>query len=382
MADVPGDKFTIAKVEFLPRDGLSAAELDIIEQLTDAEEALFSGVPATDATLKLLRSLPALRVLTLRDLKGITAAGFRSVAALPALKTLNVRGPIGAESLSAFATNRKLDSMSLNDVTFAEHDFAAIAGIPVLKTLTITTRDPVIPAAWARLAGAKKLTMLTVEKTPKTAEMIAQLGKISTLTNLSLGDVTLPDSDLAPLVALKHLQTLRTASESTLDGNIFAVWPLHPAMKTLTLGSTSSVTDKALRAIVTAFPKIDHLEVRADAGSVTPAGLAHLQKLRGLTHLTLTGDAVDAAGFAHLLSLDQLKHLGLGAARLTDADVGSLAKFGALRELEWFNPPVTETALKGYAKLRALTQFKIGGKAKPGVADKLAAVLPSVKVIQ
>ena len=381
MADLPGDRFAIMKAEFIPHEGISAADLDIIEQLTDAEDVGLTGVPATDATVKLLRSLPELRVLGLRDMTGITPAGFRTIAALPALKTLSVRGPIGGESLSAFATNRKLDSLTLSDVTFAEQDFAAIAGIPALKTLTISTRNPVAPAVWARLAVSKKLATLNLENTPKTAEMIAQIARIGTLTTLSLGDFTLPDSDLSPLGSLKALHSLKTAPASTLDGSVFAGWPLHPAMKTLTLGSKSSVSDKALRGIAIAFPMLARLEVSATAGSVTPAGLAHLQKLRQLTYLTFTGDAVDAAGLVHVGSFEQLKHLGLGTPRVSDADVHLLAKLGSLHELEWSNPPVTDTALKGYAKLRGLTQFKIGNASKSDPADKLSTALPSVKVI-
>ena len=381
MADLPGEKFAVAKVEFIPHEGMSGTDLDIVEQLTDVEEMEFTSVPVTDATLKLLRNLPALHKLALRDLGNVTAAGYRTIAALPSLKTLGVRGPVGAESLSAFTANRKLDSLSLNDVIFVEQDFAAIAGIPVLKTLTISTRDAVVPGAWARLVAAKKLTTLNLEKTPKTAEMIAQIGRIAHLTSISLGDVTLPDSDLAPLGALKFLQTLRTTSGSTVDGNVFATWLPHPAMKTLTFPSTRSVTDKVLRAIATAFPMLDHLEVRAEAGSVTAAGLAHLQKLRKLDHLALTGDAVDSAGLAHIVTLDQIIHLGLGSARLAEEDARLFAKLGSLRELELNNPPVSDAALKGYAKLRGLMQFKIGSKTKPEVMDKLVIALPTVKVI-
>ena len=57
-----------------------------------------------------------------------------------------------------------------------------------------------------------------------------------------------------------------------------------------------------------------------------------------------------------------------------------LAKFQGLRELEWANPPVTDTALKGFAKLRGLTQFKIGAKTKPEVTEKLEVAMPSVKI--
>jgi len=381
IADLPGDKFAISKIEFLPHDGLSATDLDIIEQLTDAEDLQLTGVPATDATLKILRSLPSVRTLGLRDLQNLTVAGYRAVAAMPALKTLNLRGSASTESLAALAFNRKLDSLSISDITFTEQDFAAIATISALKTLSITSRDPVAPAAWARLTAAKKLSTLTAEKTPLNAEIIAHIGKFSGLTSLALGDITVPDTDLAPLGALKKLGTLRTNSGSTVDGSVFVAWPPHPAMKTLTLGSTHSVSDKSLRAIATAFPALTHLEVTAVAGSVTPQGLVHLQKLRYLDHLVFTGDAVDAAAMSHLATMAQLIRLGLGTPRLADTDVHQLAKITALRELEWANPPSTPAALKDFEKLRGLAQFKIGTATKPEVADKFSAALPTVKIV-
>jgi hypothetical protein len=381
IADLPGDKFAISKVEFLPRDGLSAADLDIVEQLTDAEDLQLTGVPVTDATLKILRSLPSVRTLGLRDLQNLTAAGYRAVAAMPGLKTLNLRGPASTESLAAIAFNRKLDSLSISDVTFTEQDFAAIAAIPALRTLSITSRDPVVPAAWARLTAAKKLSTLTAEKTPVTSEIIAHIGKFSALTSLSLGDITVPDADLAPLGALKQLSTLRTTAGSTIDGGVFVAWPPHPAMKTLALGSSHSVSDKSLRAISAAFPSLTHLEVTAAAGSVTASGIVHLQKLRHLDYLMFTGDAVDPAALSHIAMFTQITHLGLGTPRLADTEVHQLAKITALHELEWGNPPSSPAALKDYAKLRGLVQFKVGTATKPDDLDKISAALPTVKVV-
>ena len=382
MADIPGDKFTILKVEIEARDGITEGDLDVVEQLEDIEELHLNGVPATDATVKILRGFHALHSLGLRDLEKLTSAGFRSVAAMPSLKMLAVRGPISTESLAAFAGHRKLESLALSVAAFTEQDFAAIAALPALKTLTILTRDPVPPAAWARLLNAKKLSSLTVEKTPMSADAIAQISRIAGLTKLFLGDIALSDADLVPLTALKFLQSLKTAQGSTFDGSFLATCPLRPAMKTLTLNSSHTVTDKVLRAIVTGFPMLERLEIAATAGNVTPAGLAYLAKLRHLTYLSFNGDAVDAAGLAHLANCDQLIHLGLGRARAAETDIHLLAKITPLRELEWFNPPATDAAFKSYRKLRALTQFKIGTGTKPEIGDTLQAALPAVKIIR
>ena len=141
------------------------------------------------------------------------------------------------------------------------------------------------------------------------------------------------------------------------------------------------MSDKSLRAVATAFPSLTRLEVTAAAGSVTASGIVHLQKLRYLEHLVFTGDAVDAAGLSHLATFAQITHLGLGTPRLAETDVHTLVKMPALRELEWRNPPFTPAALKDYAKLRGLAQFKIGTATKSDDLDKISAALPAVKVV-
>lgn len=382
LEDLPGDKFGIMKVELNKRDGMSEADLEILEQLSDLEELQLNGVPASDATLKLLRGLPSLHVLGMRNLGTLTTAGFKSVAAIPSLKTLNVRGGLSPENLSAIATAKKLDTLNLNDTKFTEQQFGIIASIPALKSLGISTTELIPAAAWTRLTTCKKLATLTVENTPKSAEAIAHISRIGTLTSLSLGDVTLPDTDLAPLGSLKLLQTLRTGPASNVDGSFLYTWAPHNAMKTFALKSTRSVSDKVLRIISTTFPKLDKLELRVGAGSVTSAGFAHLQKLRGIDELMLSGDGVDSAVLAHIATLDQLKRLSLGGARLTEADVPVLAKLGSLRELEWVNPPVSDLALKGYGKLRTLASFKIGAAAKQEVEEKLTTALRGVKIVR
>jgi hypothetical protein len=353
-------------LELNARDGMTEADLAILEQLTELDTLQLTGVPATDATMKMLRNLPALHTLRLRELGKLTVVGFRSVAAMPALTSLSVRGPMNAESLAAIATNRKLENLTLNDAAFGEQEFGAIANIPA--------------AAWARLAPMKKLNRLTVENTPKTPEMIAQIGKLTELTHLYLGDVTLPDAQLAALGGLKRLETLQTSPGSTIEGTFCSAWAPHPAMKTLTLRSTRSVSDKVLRLIASNFPKLTHLEIRANAGSVTPAGFAYLPALEKLDYLAFTGDAVDDAGLAHLSRCPQLQHLGVGSAQITDTGLQAMTKLGALRELDWSNPPVTDVALKSYGKLRGLTLFHLGPGTKPEVEGTLKASLRGVTI--
>ncbi len=388
MTQYPGDTFPIQSVEFRKHDGLTEGDLDIVEQIIDVQEIYLEDVPATDATMEKLRGLSTIRTLAFSGLDKLTGAGFKSIAAMPALNTLDVGGTISTESLTALGKARKLMILRLAGATFTEQDFAAIATIPALKELVINgvNVEPVPTAAWARLANAKKLTRLAIDAPLNTAkmntEMIVEIARIFGLEYLSVANADLPDAALAPLAALKSLNTFGTYEGTPLDGSAFATWPLRPAMKILSIAGKRSVADDALRGIAAAFPKLEQLSVRADTGSVTAAGFAHLPKLRHLSQLFLAGDAVDDAACAELAKCDSLTSLGLGNARATEAGAQSLTKLSSLRSLDWINPPVTDAALKSYGKLRALETFKIGQQDPPEVEQKLKAALPKVKVVR
>ena len=377
---LPAGKFEIVQVKFQEHAGLTTEDLNIVEQLTDARSLTFRHVPITDATLEKLRALPGLQNVNL-DLDQFSEEDCQSLAQLPHLRWVSLYGPFGTDVLITLGKARKLAGLSLSKPAFTEQDFAAIAGIHELTNLDIRSKILIPTVAWERLGSAKNLTILNLAQSPMSAELIAQISKLSGLEELRLGDITLPDADLAPLAALKSLQILKTGVNSTVDGSVFAAWPVRPAMRELEFWSKRNTSDEALRAIVAAFPKLDLLRFRADVGSVTPDGLAHLSKLRQLGTLDIDGsNTVDDAGLSQLAKCDRLTRLYVGGGTsITEAGMHSLAKMKSLRDLGWSNRPVTDAALKSFGKL-PITHFYIGPTTPPENEAKLKAALPKVKI--
>ncbi len=380
LSDLPGGKFAIMEVRFRPADALTTADLDIVEQLTEAELIAFSGVPATDATMEKLRGLPAVKVLEMRDLPQVSDASCTSIAAMPALTNLLLGGTLQGASLASLNKARNLGWLSIHQQSFTETQFTSIAGISNLWHLGLMTAEPVPPAAWGRLAQAKHLRRLALEYVQIDAAGIAQIAKLNGLEAINFGSLTLPDAALAPLGALKSLRSLGIGARSTLDGSVFATWPVRTSMERLEWYSVESLTDDSIKAITAAFPKLKALYATVHAGKVTPAGLAHLNKLRQLEILYLAGNALDDAALAQIAQCDKLKQIYVMRGTATDVGVQSLSKLSHLEELSWSNPPVTDAALKSYGKMRALTKFTLSQDTSPETEQKLKAALPKVTV--
>jgi serine/threonine protein kinase len=382
-AQAQADKFAIRTVDLLtPAANLTESDLGIVEHLGEVNEVRLGGTAAVDSTVEKLRDSPGLQSLTLRTTNKLTATTFKSIAAMPALRTLDLNVPGGTEDLAALGKARKLEKLSLVRQSFEEQDFAAIAAIPALKSLTINSTDLVPPAAWARLATAKNLTELSFGQSKVNRAMLIEVGKLASLETIEFGSIPMNDDHIAPLAGLKSLRYLVTSSIATINGSAFTTWPLRPTMKTLCLYSKSSITDEALRAIATAFPKLERLDVTANTGEATAAGFAHLSRLRELRHLELTGDAVNDAIVAEISRCDQLSHVNLADAHVTEAGVQSLAKLPALSELIWSDPPVNDAALKAYRRLRTLTALRIGRDAARETEQSLKATLPKVNIFR
>jgi len=382
-AQVQNEKFVIRMVDLLvPPANLTERDLGIIEHLGEVSEVRLGGVAAVDSAIEKLRDSPGLQMLTLRTTNKLAGTTFKSIAAMPALRTLDLNVPIATEDFASLSKARKLERLSILRPAFQEQEFAAIAAIPSLKSLTINANELVPPSAWARLAAAKNLTELSFGDSKVSRPMLIEVGKFTNLETIYFGNVPLRDDDIAPLAGLKSLRYLVTSSMGTVNGSAFASWPLRSTMKTLCLHSRSSITDDALRAIATAFPRLQRLDLTANSGEVSAAGFGHLARLRELTYLELDGDAVDDTIAAQISRCDQLVHLNIADARLTDAGLQSLAKLPALSELLWSDPPTNDAALKIYRKLHALTMLRIGRNAAPEVEQSLKAALPKASIVR
>jgi len=158
---------------------LSAAEWESLRGLAGLRELVLQGGVADDSRADVLASLPDVERLVLRrspladagfaslaDCRGLcdlnvpqaacTAAGIRSLAALPNLRSLRLGGPdlIGPEVARAVAALPRLESLHLIDVPIGDEGLAALAGPPGLVNLYLDGAGATA-GAWQRYFGAR-----------------------------------------------------------------------------------------------------------------------------------------------------------------------------------------------------------------------------------
>jgi internalin A len=168
------------------------------------------------------------------------------------------------------------------------------------------------------------------------------LKKVGRLTNISVLDLgPRPDLPKAPtptagrgaritdegLLALKPLsKLLRLGLQGTPIGdagldNLRGVGRDHNGQLGLSLAGTQ-VTDAGLSRLPDLFPNLHWLEL--DGCAITDQGLAHLGRLKRLSHLSLNDTRVGDEGLRHLVDLGDLHRLQLDRTRITDQGLAYL----------------------------------------------------------
>ncbi len=384
-ADLKSEKFEWDEVEFRPRPAAGApitdGDLAILEQLADVSSLALNGIAITDATIERLRSLRALRHLRLENLPGITGRTFELVAALPELTHLalvNLRA--GDDAIATLAPLTKLTKLRLNDLPLTDAALASVAALPGLEDLEFGGgKIRVTPAAWERVAKMPKLTRLYPKGSALDGVITGHLARCTGLTRLSFQDQPLTDAALAPLSALSRLTSLNLGG-TKVTGSAFKSWPVRTNLVTLHLDHCPGLDDSVLRAIATAFPKLETLEIGGAAGSINRAGVAELLRLRQLHVLRVQGDAATDNVAAELARLETLNQLDLDKAVLTEGGLNALAKLPKLHKLSLDNPPITDGALRAFKKFRTLKEIIVSPDTPEAIFTRLRADLPSLNI--
>jgi hypothetical protein len=209
--------------------------------------------------------------------------------------------------------------------------------------------------------------------------IVVALGKCTTLESLNLSGIPLSDDALAGLSGLSRLKTL-SLNNTGLVGTGFTSWPTHTAMTSLDLTNEPGVNDAALKAIGTAFPKLESLQINGAPLGATGAGFASFAHLRSLKTLRVGGGVVNDEVMAEIGKCNDLQSLSIPGGRLGEPGAAAMAKLSKLTSLDLNDPPVTDAALKSFGKCKALKSIQIGAEATEDVEKKLKAALGGVTI--
>ena len=170
---------------------LSDAGLAAISGMPSLHQLRLCGLQFTNATLRELKQLPRVQVLSLSNTR-VSDDGIAALAqATPALSTLSIsQCPISGTGLEALRHCPRLLSLQVGDCPLTDEGMASMAQLPHLRSL------------WISISG----------KTILTDEALRHIGELTTLTDLMVFGANFTDDGLPHLTGLESLATLNLQS--------------------------------------------------------------------------------------------------------------------------------------------------------------------------
>jgi hypothetical protein len=315
----------------------------------------FSGSTDLDA-IKDLPEGPAIKHLFLGD-GAFTAEHFEAIAKVPSLQSIRTSlARIKPELIRPLQKLKHLESLSIiTDAPLSADDIKGFTGLTELACAAPADS----PAFFEALAKMKSLRTLALfpafgqSAPPKPPAGLEEIAALADLTELTLR-VPVSDATLAAFARLKSLATLSAPS----DG----------------------VTAAGMKALAK-LPKLTSL--RLAGKELPPDAAAELKGLTALKELYLSVGPLPEAGMKALGALDRLEVLQLGRFKPgADKVIPHVAKLTKLRTLDLTFSDLTDAGLAELAKLKDLTELKVGGTATtPKGRAALQKALPKLKVV-
>lgn len=228
------------------------------------------------------------------------------------------------------------------------------------------------------------------------------LESVPSLAALAFKGIDITDAGLEHLRSLRPLQYLEFNNLGKVAGPGFKFLNEVPTVETVKLFSMPA-SEAAIKAIA-ATKHLPHLvmgsmeiteaaltalgvnttifnvEFEKGVTGLTPAGLAHLGKMRKLTQLHFVDFPIDDAMAAEIGKMEGLQHLSIRQSALTEAGVASLGRLRNVTDLVLTTPPVTPAALAGLKKMKALKNLTVSRATPAEDMAKLRAALKGVTV--
>ena len=290
---------------------------------------IYVGASADDDMLKQIGRLLQLKTLHIELARQLTAKGFESLAALPALQTLGLYDvPLPKGALASLARIRNLKELSLAECGLTDDDVAALAACAELTSLSLRGNA----VTDAGLDSVVKLTKLEV----------LDLGNSSSVGS----EMQITDDGLAKLAVLRRLRQLNLSSTR------------------LPLG----FTDKGL-AHLSAFPDLESLDV---AGlNLGDGALLHIGRCTNLRHLGLHFGGFTDEGMKEIRNLTKLKAISISSGQLTEQGLIHLGDLPKLEFAELRTGGVTDRVMERLSQIKSLARLDLYASSQPGVAVSL-----------
>lgn len=348
------------------------------------------GEPATDAFLKKVSALPALKELYIGAPASLTAAGFAHLSRSPSLESLTVYAiPLPEGAVAHVVRLKALKNLSLNGCALQDKDLVGLHRAAGLRSLELDGNQ-VSNAGLAKLTSLVGLESLSVANTNWvdsgmriTDTGLVHLAKLTSLRELDLGDTQVSDHGFARLAALKNLRELKIDG-TRVTGEGLKVLENYPGLESLTVGGRW-MTDAGMQ-------HLSHCQglkrLSMSFAGVGDRGLKQVARLERLERLRLDSKIITDAGLAHLSSLKYLRHLELRASKVRDEGLRHISHIKSLARLDLSGSGISGSVIgrnftsEGYSHLQGMKHLKIFSLANADVAWDELRMLTNVKVLQ
>lgn len=287
----------------------------------------------TDAALVHLAQIKTLENLSLHWVEAITDEGIVCLKQLPSLRKLDIKNSkVTDEGLYHLCQIESLEYLDLPDKGISDKGLAYLGELKNLRHLRIARAHYVNP---------------NMDKDYYTDRGVAELAKLQSLEELTIGSIGITDAGLDYIAKLTNIKNL---------------W----------LFGCSNVTNKGL-AKLTVLKSLRNLDVFE--ANITIAGLSCLNELPNLRELNLHGVKQDYSGL-DISGLKSLEKLSIGTPHhgdvIRDQDLACLSK---LTQLRWFqiissvNKPmgISDRGMAYLADLTNMEHLTVGG---PSITDE------------
>lgn len=260
------------------------------------------GRDTTDNDLKALAALAPPRLykvelhpasaLLEKGKPGVTRAGLKALAALPALRSLVAPKGCGDEDVKEIAALPHLEVLHAYSADFGDEGIKHLAAALKLKVLSLPSFRRFTDTVWEPLSKIATLEEVDgLYGKQLTGRGVGRLAALKKLRRLELWNLSLADGVCDEIARLKGLRQLKLSHASVTDDGVKALASL-PELWSLDLTETK-ITDAALRHLAAA-PKLEQLRLGSTA--VTDAGIRELTALATLLRLDVSGTKVTGVG--------------------------------------------------------------------------------------
>ncbi|MGN6104206.1 MAG: hypothetical protein ACTHU0_03810, partial [Kofleriaceae bacterium] len=242
-----------------------------------------------DAGARQLEGLPGLADVRFDEVAGLTAAGMRALAGLPLVSLALGADALDDHCVEPLARHRSLASLELPGAQITARGAAAIASIPQLRRLRLSSssvgdagvRELAALAGRAPGHGLRSLGLGHCETL--TAAACEAIGRMTELSFLDLSANAIDGTGLPHLAALSRLTTLDLGFLELGDRDLPAIAELTE-LTSLSLAFSRGITDEAIE-VLARLPRLRRLDLAATA--ITPTGIERLAELPHLHTLGL-----------------------------------------------------------------------------------------------